>query len=165
MYICLDCGYVFDDGEERVWREKHGLETPPYEEFRGCPVCGGAYEETTQRCKDCDEFVLSENLYEGRCEKCLAETIGYINAYDFLCETGYMPQFIFEKFYKSSTPEKISVELMAAIQERFMRQKTDDQIKRKQDFLDLAREFILEDDVDGKEVYSAWLNRKERQDG
>lgn len=25
--------------------ERHNLDTPPYEEFYGCPVCAGAFEE------------------------------------------------------------------------------------------------------------------------
>ena len=40
-YTCLDCGKTFDDPKR--WEERHGLDSPPYEDFSGCPYCGGAY--------------------------------------------------------------------------------------------------------------------------
>lgn len=43
LYRCLDCGYIFE--EPVVWQESHGLDTPPYEEWSGCPRCRGGYEE------------------------------------------------------------------------------------------------------------------------
>lgn len=41
-YICLECGTEFD--KPKRFTETHGLDTPPYETYTGCPVCGGAYE-------------------------------------------------------------------------------------------------------------------------
>lgn len=75
MFICLDCGCVFD--EPKHWIETHGLDSPPYEEWNGCPSCGGAYAET-YKCDGCNDWLCGtyaetkngnkycENCYEIR---------------------------------------------------------------------------------------------------
>lgn len=52
MYKCLDCDCIFENPKKFI--ERHGLDTPPYEEFFGCPVCGGSFEEY-------DEYEESED--------------------------------------------------------------------------------------------------------
>lgn len=42
-YICLECGYEFD--EPMTWVETHGLEHGPYERWSGCPICGEGFAE------------------------------------------------------------------------------------------------------------------------
>lgn len=42
-FKCLDCGEIFEVPAE--WVETHGLDCGPYENWVGCPVCGGAFEE------------------------------------------------------------------------------------------------------------------------
>ena len=37
MLICVDCGSLFEQARTIV--ERHGLDTPPYEELRACPRC------------------------------------------------------------------------------------------------------------------------------
>jgi hypothetical protein len=75
MFICLDCGCVFDGPKH--WIETHGLDSPPYEEWNGCPSCGGAYAET-YKCDGCNDWLCGtyaetkngnkycENCYEIR---------------------------------------------------------------------------------------------------
>lgn len=71
-YKCLECGHIFEDGEESVWYEDHG------EMMRGCPVCDGAYEETVE-CEICGAAHLSEELNGGVCDECIDE---YRNDFD-----------------------------------------------------------------------------------
>ena len=69
-YVCLDCGYVFD--KPIVWVEKHGLDTPPYEQFNGCPKCGGAYTEA-HKCDCCNEWITDDYIKVGDkryCDNC-----------------------------------------------------------------------------------------------
>ena len=73
-YKCLDCGHIFEEGEQAIWEERH-----PYgmgyasEEFSGCPICNGEYEETKQ-CKICGgEFLEDELNGEGVCGECIEE--------------------------------------------------------------------------------------------
>ena len=70
MYICLECGLIFDDPVK--WEETHGLDCGPYEKWSGCPKCRGSYAET-YRCDRCGEWIegsyikIDDNRY---CEYC-----------------------------------------------------------------------------------------------
>lgn len=59
MFICLDCGKIFE--EPIHFTERHGLDSPPYEEYDGCPGCGGAFAET-YRCSCCGEWITDDYI-------------------------------------------------------------------------------------------------------
>ena len=54
MFVCLECGHVFEEPKSYV--ETHGLDSPPYENSKGCPICCGAYVEA-YRCNCCEEWI------------------------------------------------------------------------------------------------------------
>lgn len=73
-FKCLSCGHIFEDGEQAMWEEHH-----PYgmgyatEEFSGCPICNGDFEETKQ-CEICGGEFLEDELLGGCvCEDCVEE--------------------------------------------------------------------------------------------
>lgn len=37
--------------------ERHGLDTPPYEEYDACPHCAGVNLHTARRCDLCGEWL------------------------------------------------------------------------------------------------------------
>ena len=79
-YRCLECGHIFEEGEQARWEETHGLDCPPYEKMSGCPICKGSYEETKQ-CKICGgEFLEDELNGDGVCDECIEE---YSKNFDF----------------------------------------------------------------------------------
>ena len=86
MYKCTECGHLFEEGEQATWEERHGLDSPPYEKWSGCPVCRGDYEEVHQ-CKECGDWHTDDELYGGWCEKCLRETINYDTFFEY-CEAN-----------------------------------------------------------------------------
>ena len=92
MYRCKDCGNLFEEGEQAVWEETHGLDSPPYEKFSGCPVCKGDYEEVHQ-CKECGDWHTDDELYDGWCEKCLRDTINYDTFLEY-CEANKDEQYL-----------------------------------------------------------------------
>ena len=71
MYVCLDCANLFE--EPRCYTETHGLEFAPFESWRGCPKCAGAYI-TTIYCDHCGGWVTGEyiKLKDGAviCDQC-----------------------------------------------------------------------------------------------
>lgn len=67
MYRCLECGNLFEDGEEVVWEETHGLDSPPYEKWSGCPLCKGGYK-TINPCKICGSY--NHDPAEDYCNQC-----------------------------------------------------------------------------------------------
>lgn len=54
MFVCLECGEIFEDPQ--YWEETHGLDHGPYEQWSGCPSCGGAYTKAF-KCNCCDEWI------------------------------------------------------------------------------------------------------------
>ena len=73
-YRCLDCGRVFEEGEQSYWSESRGeyWGMPCWEEMVGCPFCGGDYEETTP-CDICGGGYEKEELSGGVCKHCIDE--------------------------------------------------------------------------------------------
>lgn len=71
MYVCVDCGKLFEEPKECV--ETHGFKAPPYETWYGCPHCGGAYVKTMQ-CDVCGKWIAGEyvELNDGDkiCDEC-----------------------------------------------------------------------------------------------
>ena len=70
MFICLDCGCIFEEPTKYI--DTHGLDYPPYEEYSGCPSCGGAYTEAP-RCDGCGEYITDTYVEIGDeryCEDC-----------------------------------------------------------------------------------------------
>lgn len=71
MFVCYDCGALFE--EPKIWTETHGLDTPPYESYAGCPSCGGAFTGT-HKCNECGEWIVGEyvQVISGPriCESC-----------------------------------------------------------------------------------------------
>ena len=71
MYICLDCKNIFSVPKE--YTETHGLDSPPYETWTGCPLCGGAYTKT-MRCDCCNQWITGDyiefNDHTVVCDRC-----------------------------------------------------------------------------------------------
>ena len=95
MFKCLKCGNLFKEGEQEKWIEPHG------EELSGCPMCFGAYEETT-KCEICGEEHLKRDLIEGVCQECFNEHSKSIDT----C-------------YKVSKSEKETIKINAFLAEMF----------------------------------------------
>ena len=76
-YKCLECGHIFEDGEEAVWDDPRGeyWGQPCFETMSGCPLCRGDYEETKQ-CTSCQGEFLEDELEDGLCEHCRGELNG-----------------------------------------------------------------------------------------
>ena len=74
VYVCFDCGTLFSDPKR--WVEAHGLPEPPYEEWYGCPFCGGTYTEAFE-CDNCGNYITDSyiKLEDGSryCHECYCE--------------------------------------------------------------------------------------------
>ena len=80
-YRCLDCGHIFEEGEQGRWTESRGeyWGTPCSEKMIGCPICHGEYEETTP-CEICGSEHLEYELNGGVCDGCIDEYRKNFNA-------------------------------------------------------------------------------------
>lgn len=71
MYLCLHCHKTFT--KPIKLKNKHGLDTPPYEIELVSPCCRDDFVETFQ-CDECQEVVTSDYIetIDGKrlCENC-----------------------------------------------------------------------------------------------
>lgn len=79
MYICCDCGHVFEEPKHYSEDRTPGgaFEGGSFiEHYDGCPLCAGAFEEAVE-CDGCGEYV-SERVIEYNndgafCNSCMEE--------------------------------------------------------------------------------------------
>ena len=166
MFRCCECGNLFEEGEQATLEERHGLDSPPYEKWSGCPVCKGGYEEVYQ-CEECGDWHTEDELYDGWCEKCLRETINYDTFFEY-CEANKDEQYLdsFMMFYLlggMDCPDKVSPEFHRLMVETYKRRVADAKlIGVRFGFLAKCIGFIMEDDgYSGREIYAEWLNKRE----
>lgn len=144
MYKCLDCGHLFEEGEEKIKKEYMGcfLGGSYVEESSVCPHCGGDFEET-EECKCCGKPFRAEELYSGYCEDCAEKKITYQNALEFFQEEDSVCDFIFVEVFKLPKCEVKTDELRSAMKELFLRYVADDRIRNVENFLDLIKAYIF----------------------
>lgn len=67
MYRCNECGHLFEEGEQAEWTEMHGFSYGNGENWSGCPICKGSYEEI-KPCKICGSY--NHDYDEDYCDQC-----------------------------------------------------------------------------------------------
>jgi hypothetical protein len=71
MYLCLECEKLFE--EPQKYEDSHGLDSPPYETWYGCPNCAGGYVETMP-CDVCGSYITGKYAViddsQFVCEEC-----------------------------------------------------------------------------------------------
>ena len=168
MYRCCDCGNLFEEGEQAVWEETHGLDSPPYEKLSGCPVCRGDYEEVHQ-CRDCGDWHSEDELYDGWCEKCLRETINYDTFFEY-CEANkdeqYLDTFVMCEILNCEYVPKYSSYEFHELMIKVYKERVESINRYKamlgkaySEIIDACIRFVMDDDGDsGRENYADWLN-------
>ena len=166
MYRCCECGNLFEEGEQAVWEETHGLDSPPYEKWSGCPVCKGDYEEVHQ-CKECGDWHSDDELYDGLCANCLRETINYDTFFEY-CEANkdekYIDIFVMADLLGGmDCPDNISPEFHQLMIETYKHGVLNaKRLGKDFSFLKSCIRFIMDDDGSiGRENYADWLNKME----
>lgn len=114
MYKCLDCGHVFDDGEQEVWEESRGefWGAPCSEVVDGCPRCHGDYEEA-KKCSICGGVFVDDDLFGGVCEECIekhGKDIGMVLRVSSHQQEEIRLNCLFTNFFKKNEIEKILFE-------------------------------------------------------
>ena len=167
MYKCTECSHLFEEGEQATWEETHGLDSPPYEKWSGCPVCKGDYEEVHQ-CEECGSWNTDDELYDGLCEKCLRESINYDTFFEY-CEANKDEQYLdtFVMCYllncdQDEVPKYPSWEFHQLMVETYKRGVANAKLLgEKFGFLEKCIGFIMDDDgYSGRENYAEWLNNR-----
>ena len=70
--MCLDCNKTFD--EPKCFQERHGLESPPFEVWHGCPYCSSYLYVEAIECDICHKYITDEYITTVNgdiyCENC-----------------------------------------------------------------------------------------------
>lgn len=164
-YKCVDCGHIFEDGEQANWKESHGFADGSGELFSGCPLCYGAYEETTP-CKGCFAEHTDEELYEGWCLDCLREELTYETFLEY-CEANrkenLIETFVLSEFFGvAECPEGANEDfhqLMVSVYKEKVEEAN--MLPNLYDFWLACERFVLHDDgSNGRENFADWLNER-----
>ena len=161
MFICKDCGHIFDESE--VWTESRGMfqEQYAYESVDGCPLCRGEYEEA-KFCLECESVFKEDDVLGGcYCKKCLSEKFSYAEALEYLQENKLLADFIFSSLWNIDSPTQTSQEFELAMKEVFLRMVADDRIRNVDEFLDLLWKYCI-DEGDGGH-FAQWLYEKSEE--
>lgn len=70
MYICKECGAIFDDPDEIVEVVGEFWGQTAAETWWICPSCGDTYFKTAKMCLSCEEYFDEDDLNGGVCDEC-----------------------------------------------------------------------------------------------
>ena len=59
MFVCLDCGKIFETPYHCI--DRHGFDTPPYEEWDESPCCGANYADVLV-CDGCMDYITDDYI-------------------------------------------------------------------------------------------------------
>ena len=168
MYICNECGNVFDSGEERIYREQSG------EVLACCPFCGGGFTEADV-CESCGAAYPSQEvgIYEKWCLDCLIAKVNYDVFLSYLLSdvddypkdnVGILEQFVMSYLWGidcGRLPTQSSEELKMELVDIYKKHRDLDIFMHKTDLLDDCREFVKDD----PDHFAYWLAKKEVSHG
>lgn len=155
MYICLECGEMFEDFT--TWTEPHG------EQLCGCPYCKGAYEEAKE-CVVCGEYYLEEDLTNGVCEDCAERMFYYDTALKYLQDKKLLREFFIVWYWQicSSAPDTENEEVDNLFVELFNQKVRYDTQTGKTIFLELLKDYVLDDIYCWTEFVAKEVNANEK---
>lgn len=81
MLICGECGSLFERGRTIV--ERHGLDTPPYEELLVCPCCGETSIFPAYRCDLCGGWITGEYVKTLDGDRICGECYTHHDAFEY----------------------------------------------------------------------------------
>lgn len=158
MYLCENCATLFD--EPKHFKESHGFEHPPFEEWDGCPCCGESGYVTVENCNGCGEIFQQDELYDGFCIGCLCDRLDYQTALDFLEDQKLLFNFFFWAENNGNEPKFCSDSLLKIIRELYKRKVANDLLTNSTDFLEVVKEFIFDAVNGGKSLFAEFVNAR-----
>lgn len=101
MFKCHECGSTFE--EPKHYTERHGLDSPPYEEYNACPLCAGSYDDAEQ-CTVCGEcFLPEEDIKFGYCPKCARDLYTDALGLEFVKQKRTFERYEYSDDYATKT--------------------------------------------------------------
>ena len=73
MFVCLDCGAIFEE-PLTVYESMEFWGAPAWEAWGACPNCRSTEIDEAKRCERCGEYVA--DLEDGLCDLCHDDLYG-----------------------------------------------------------------------------------------
>ena len=170
MYICKECGHIFEEGEQQTIVERHD-EIDGFPEYLSvCPMCGGDYEEA-QICEACGgAFAQDDDRFYGKwCKDCLLGMVDYEMFKNYLLDDADKQSyeicdvewFFFRDLWGmtdahirnlGSSPE-CKADLFSLYDAYVEGDKLDEQFRGQHPFLDKIKNFVADDIY----TFAEWL--------
>lgn len=170
MYICSECGHIFEEGEEKRYTESYG------EQLSCCPICGGGYVEAVI-CESCGgAFHPDDDRMAGKwCKDCLLGMVDYdlfkkyLEDGEELCGSSAITDiewFFFRDLWGMDSYHirnlgssiECKSDLFSLYDSYVEGDKLDTQFTGKHPFLDKIKAFVSEDLY----VFADWLEEAEK---
>lgn len=151
MWICLECGHHFEQGEESVWVEAHG------ERMSGCPVCRSAYAES-ERCSKCFGDHLGEDLHAGICLECIAESVTLDNVFEYIKLPDVKEDFY--SYFFDSDIRDCSLDMDIALESYIRKQVMLDKLLCRETTVEKLVAYVCQDD-ESVTCWAEWLAERE----
>lgn len=149
-YKCLECGHIFEFGEEAVWPEPHG------ELMTGCPKCHSAYA-TTVRCFSCHGEYLPDDIYDGSiCKDCLIEKITPDRTARYVQNRRQEMQF-YVGFYFNSAIDDISDSLLNLSKSAFFSMAGFESLGANNGCSEKCRKYVVGDGQGDLDDFAHWM--------
>lgn len=74
MFICLDCGELFEEPAVTYENQGEFWGAPAWEAWGACPNCGSTEYDHAEQCERCGEYFAE--LEDGLCEFCHDDLYG-----------------------------------------------------------------------------------------
>lgn len=166
MFKCLNCGHLFDEGEQAVAHDRHGFRFGSGEEYSACPVCGGTDLEATVRCRKCGGEYLEADMHGSFCYQCVSD---YVNRDTFLeyatsgakhsDEPDVLEDFVFRMLFDVRPAEQTSFEMKQEFKRIYLQRAESEKLMRTTDLtykiLDYMKDPSTFDD------FAEWMEQKE----
>lgn len=159
MFKCLDCGHIFEEGEQKTHYENRDafFGASAHEVFSCCPVCNGSYKKA-DRCILCDKIHFSDDLVNGVCKDCAEKSVTYDSALEYLLTRDELKDFCYY-FLKQKEKGTNEDEVKNEAKQWFKRQVLEDKIFEREDFLSKVKEYILWEDCEWTKYLSKEVNK------
>lgn len=166
MFKCLNCGHLFDEGEQAVKRDRHGFKDGPAEEYSTCPVCGYTDLEQTVRCRKCGGEYLEEEMHGHICDKCVSDYVNYDTFLQFATssakysdEMDVLEDFIFHMVFDVQPTTRSSYDMKMEFQDLYKRRVDCDKLMGRHEFMDKINDYMR--NWSTRDDFAEWMEEQE----
>lgn len=155
MFECRVCGNTFDGKDPHPFRNAMRTE---------CPRCGS--DRIEEVCAKCGRAYVNDSteFFGNYCRECLMQKLTYKTGHDFLLDSGYLVDFVFDRLFGTFVPigdepkQKQKTEALAS--KLFELKVCDDLVCDDTIVMQSLIEYIFDDDAMFGETFAEWVETK-----